>query len=963
MSRIESVKGVKSMYSFLQGEAGLVAYASKSEDFRKVVKNESELIKLYESILLNGADSGILNTILNNITASSEEEREKLTREFYRELRGDIETITKKSHMIRTNECPKTKIYYNGKTVKEMMTKFSQFMSRPDFYSKLSEENKLALQSFLRIETPKIDLADEKAEQKIEQYYENEIRKIAESELLPFIEKVSTDDNFREYLDLSSRLANKQIRKENLPTYLQESNKEMSAGEVKSLYDIVEFASSFSVKNAYEPDKIKRELCVRDSHLINSADKSKELSILDIKTIFLNAEKFHKLDMKLTPVNVEGEEFAVPSDNKLAKADLTYDQSIMAIKNGLEEIQSGGKYESLDPNIVKYVKFLVVNCPTAEFLPNIGLADATSCRLSKTNDVNKSYEQEGEVRKYLVDGPRFTEENIKDMLESISENEEMKKILTDLNGNITIRNSIIARVMNMEIDEGFLTEEELICKYFIEEYYHGLKDEEKAKHITSKEEYVEGNNLMLSRDDLKILFQCFVANSKNNPQFKMFNISEKDFEMENGRPNRMLERFNCSYDEFFEQLYQKYVDSYEQKAIFTTGDDPYTPFLRYIMGYCKDITYAPAIGMTTAQNSTEHIYKSEENDDWETNYISLTNSREYTNIVLSLPSARNAIAVTLPEFTKLDYKMQQHIGVLKKQKELLKNKSQNIELKIKEIKAKAEEEDRKLNAEEIRSCNYLMEKVREITHQIGLIDEELAKLGESIEEMMEQIQEENEAQEQAQAQAQNTVQSQNPMGMMPGMMPGMMGGMMGVPGVPMRDGYPFYGGGYMKGMIGNKTMKGMFDNPLGPDMRTLIANNNNLINTPLMGYGMNNANKNTLVSGQTNAPISTLPAKQKTRKPVVTDDYELEEIDDKDEELEEITEEEEKYVLDEELEAEIDFKNKSSKFSNEKINQLMNGYELEEIPVDKKKKLKLKQTVEEESEENAFVMQYTPKNN
>lgn len=1001
MSKIQSVKGVKEMYKHLQNTAGLVAYDSKSPEFKRVIENEKDLIRLYEDILLNGSQSEMYQKLIMNIDASNQNEKMHIFINFQQEIVKDIDTITKKSHMIRTNECPKDKLYYNGTTVKEMLGKMSNFMCNPDFYEKLTPENKKVLQNFLKVEDPNIDLADPEYEVKYEKMLREECDKVMESDLLPFIERVMSDEDFAQYLQLSSRIANKQIDPKNVPTKLIEQNLDISNNDVANLYELVEFMTEFEVAGEFEPEKIKEELCLADSHNVHSADKSIQLTALDIKTIFANADKFNKKDMMLTPVIMEGQIFAQPSDSKLRLgSNMSYEQAINAIKSGLEDIQAGAKYDTLDPNIAKYVKFLNNNCPTAEFLPNINLAEAQNCRLAKGHEANKTYEPVGEVKKYLVDGPRFTRDNIELMVNRIIEKEpeetkeKLQEFFKDGEGNFKLRIDTIARAMNREVDSKFLDKNEMIAMQCVEEYFHDIEDEKERKEcITSKEDYKNNGHTLLSKNDLKILFKCFEANIENNPQFKMFKISEKDFEeSKNGKQGKMLQRFGCSYEEFFDELYNKYKDAYEQKGIFSTGDDKYTPFLRYILGYCKDITYAPAVGMTTAENAEEPVYEPEE-DSFGRLY-SFTSGSVYSKLVLSLPSARDVPALdTSLILDDVDPRIRQKLVELKEQREKLIAKKENIEAKLSGIREKAK--DRELTPNEIKITNFLMGKIREMSNQITVITKTIDETQKRIDKSLENVQK-AEAKE-------NSATQQTPMA--PGMMqPGMMPPGMMPPGVMPPGMMPMRKGGFFNRINGamNPYMYGM-GNSNTAQMAEMVDDAYDDHNAEMNDINEDlerviNQGENILKGTKTQS------AQEEDGKTVEGDSKRVEESEEAqytDEELDEIVENNKgrEYVFDAELEEELAIYLKiNTQFDEdlveieeietdtltakviaeddleeiyeEDMEEIMDD-ELEEIVEDDqelrkvedlaKKKKGINQNIQEEADENAFQMVFKPK--
>lgn len=724
MSRIQSVKGVSATYDRLVKleQNPLTPYESKSPEFRSVVKDKETLMKLYESILLDGPNSSVYTSLLADI-GGTPSTRTHITRKFQEEIRADIDKITRNSHMIRTNECPRDKIYYNGKTVTEMMKKMNEFMSKPEFYDKLSKENKKMLQNFLQVDMPKIDLADPNYQEKMDKEIREQCEKLIKSDLIPFIEKVTTDENYEPFMKLASRLANGQVNAKNLPTKMEELNIEVSESNIENLYKVVGFMTGFSVEGQFEPEEIKKELCKQDSKMVDAADKSTELTTEDIKMIFANADKFNKKDMVLTPLKIEDQIFAQPSDPKLRDgSNMSYEQAINAIKSGLDDVLAGAKYDTLDPNIARYVRFLVNNCPDAQFLPNINLADAHDCRLAKGNEASKTYEPTGYVEKYMVVGPRFTSTNVEELVNQIIKDEETKSLFMDENGITKVRIDTLARVMNKEIDKAFLSPEEIKCLDLLESHYKGLKPEEQSKYITGKDEYKAGKNTLLTVNDMKILFECFAANADKDPRFRMFRFSEKDFEEnKNGKPGKMLQRFGCSYEEFFQELHAKYLEAYEQKAIFASGDDKYTTFLRFIMGYCKDITYAPAVGMTNESNTEEPVY---ENVEAEAPMIPLFQSNQYSKAVLSLPSARNLPRLDLSAILRVpDKKIQEKMNKIVEQKRQMQDKKRNIEARIKEVKSAAK--GRKLNDDESKIVSFLKEKISVLDKQIQIITEKL----------------------------------------------------------------------------------------------------------------------------------------------------------------------------------------------------------------------------------------------
>jgi hypothetical protein len=226
----------------------------------------------------------------------------------------------------------------------------------------------------------------------------------------------------------------------------------------------------------------------------------------------------------------------------------------------------------------------------------------------------------------------------------------------------------------------------------------------------------------MSVNDMKVLFQCFAENIDKNPQFRMFNISPKDFEMVNGKPGKMLQRFGCTYDEFFEILHSMYKDAYDQKAIFAS-DDKYTTFLRYIMGYCKDMTYAPSVGMNKEANATENVYPPEEDANTAVILDMPVNDRTYAKYVLSLPSARNVDPFQyVGRNTEQEEKQvtpEEELTQLMANESELKKKKRNLRARLRKLAKEAE--GREMSSEELQTKAYLQEKIRNIEAQLNTL--------------------------------------------------------------------------------------------------------------------------------------------------------------------------------------------------------------------------------------------------
>ncbi|MBQ7307206.1 MAG: cell envelope integrity protein TolA [Clostridia bacterium] len=720
MGKIQSVKGVKNMYEYLQKNAGLVSWQSKSPEFRRVVTSEEQLMKLYEGILLNGSNSSVYNGLINDVQGANPNDVEQIIKKFKEEIRKDIDLISKKSHMIRTNELARDKVYYNGKSMKEVTNKFAKFMAKPDFYDKLSPQQKDMMAKFLKVEEFKGDKNGKDYQVEMENYYKNECQKAVNSQLLPFVEKVLDDPQCEAFFTMASRYANGQVSLKNLPKSFPELNLNVSESEASNIYSVVQLFmhKDFAVEGEFEPEKIKEQLLKEDTHNVHTAKKSSELTTLDIAMIFANTDKFNKPKLALTGVDVEGQIYAQPSDPELVEANLSYKESLRLIKQGLIDVKKGKKMGELNPAIRKYVSFLKNNCPSIEFLPNIGLADATTCRLQPEKDASKSYEAVGQIEKYLVDGPRFTICDVEDMLTAMNSNDE-----TNIEALMSkdMRKDVIARVMNGEIDARFLTEEEMIVKYEIEDYFRDLPDEQKDDFITSEEEYLESGATCLTKNDLKILFSCFAEHAEEDKDFKKFNISQKDFESnKNGKPGKMLQTFNCSYEEFFEELHKRYEQSLDQEGIFA-ADDPYTPYLRYILGYCPDITYAPSVGMTTEENAREDVFASEDGD-FEMEYrMPLTQSKEYSNLVLSLPSVRNLQPRDISFLNEDDPRLIRKVQNLKDQREILEQRLKAIEERQKQVQEKITKEKREPNEEEKKTLEQLAARQKAVKGQLDSV--------------------------------------------------------------------------------------------------------------------------------------------------------------------------------------------------------------------------------------------------
>ena len=103
----------------------------------------------------------------------------------------------------------------------------------------------------------------------------------------------------------------------------------------------------------------------------------------------------------------------------------------------------------------KYVEFVLKECPDVEHLANIGMAEA-NCYEAETDKELLERNENKAIRRYAITGSRYTTEGIKEFIDALQNDENLKDLTTpEEKQNITkmamsCRLDIVTRVLNNE---------------------------------------------------------------------------------------------------------------------------------------------------------------------------------------------------------------------------------------------------------------------------------------------------------------------------------------------------------------------------------------------------------------------------------------------------------------------------------------------------------------------------------
>lgn len=717
MGKIKSIEGVSSVVNLLEKENILVSFKSKSEAYRIAVKSKEEMIALYKDLLLNGSKSSILlKTCVDRIAMENDNpEYVKLLKEqFQNEIKKDMEILTKKAKIIKTNRNLPERNYHNEKTIVDMCKDFVSFTKNENFYALLTPAQKLQIEKFLNILEIKEGTIQDRQDFKDIQAI-NAIK----NTYVPILEKFTQNKNLDTYkfaLSYASRIANMQINI--APIKFDEYRTlNIDSNEVQKFYDIIKFMKDFYVKGYFDPEKQLEKNEEVKIQKYDNASKTKKLTQNDIKLIFSNAKKFNRPDLQIDFIRPKDAIHAEVADRNLKQqikkdfnVEVDYNQFLVNIKRALDDVQNGMKIEKIKPSLRPYVEFLQENCPNVDYMANLSLADCTEVTVAASKNVQELEEPLLTIPRFLVDDARFTPKDIKNLL-----NATITNMGVDANIATDCRLDIVARVLNRELDLKFLTNDEVKLLSYLNLYFNSLDDKEKLKYLTSKENYVDGENLLLSANDMKILFESLTGN------FQSFKITRDDFKITvDGTKGKMLEQFGCTYDMFFERLREKYIEyvSYGSTEI-TSASDPYFRYVKFLISYCKDITYAPSVELTTSKNADEPLYLDDSKNDFP-----YTTSKKYVNIVMNLPSVAKAMKSGSLHSWNYSKKLK-YLGIINElnaEKKMLNVRRQKLESKIDKLKIGANYD----------AINYFSQELRITEHKIAQVELKINMLSEKL---------------------------------------------------------------------------------------------------------------------------------------------------------------------------------------------------------------------------------------